>query len=85
MRYDGMELAPETRRALDLLKLGTSEPAPNDPAKRRERGGVEVSRRLDQAWVEALDALEAGVGDRNKLVMKLEALGAGLAEDGTES
>ena len=37
------------------------------------------------AYREALDALEAGVGDRNKLVMKLEALGAGLAEDGTES
>ena len=36
MKYDGMELAPETRRALNLLKLGTSEPAPNDPAKRRE-------------------------------------------------
>jgi predicted negative regulator of RcsB-dependent stress response len=37
------------------------------------------------AYREALDALEAGVGDRNKLVMKLEALGADLAEDGTES
>ena len=36
MKYDGMELAPETRRALDLLKLGTSEPAPNDPKRRRE-------------------------------------------------
>ena len=37
------------------------------------------------AYREALVALEAGVGDRNKLVMKLEALGADLAEDGTES
>ena len=37
------------------------------------------------AYREALDALEAGVGDRNKLVMKLEELGADLAEDGTES
>jgi predicted negative regulator of RcsB-dependent stress response len=37
------------------------------------------------AYREALDALEAGVGDRNKLVMKLEALGADPAEDGTES
>ena len=36
MRYDGQELAPETRRALDLLKLGTSLPSPSDPGKRRE-------------------------------------------------
>ena len=36
MAYDAMELAPETRRAIDLLKLGTSLPTPKDPAKRRE-------------------------------------------------
>ena len=36
MRYEGQELAPETRRALELLKLGTSLPAPADPEKRRE-------------------------------------------------
>ncbi|HSM30408.1 MAG TPA: M2 family metallopeptidase [Woeseiaceae bacterium] len=36
LQYDGQELAPETRRALDLLKLGTSLPSPSDPAKRRE-------------------------------------------------
>jgi len=36
MQYDGQELAPETRRALDLLKLGTSLPSPSDPEKRRE-------------------------------------------------
>jgi len=36
LAYDGQELAPETRRALDLLKLGTSLPTPTDPAKRRE-------------------------------------------------
>ncbi len=36
MAYDDMELAPETRRAIDLLKLGTSLPAPKDAAKRRE-------------------------------------------------
>ncbi|MEJ2127260.1 MAG: M2 family metallopeptidase [Woeseiaceae bacterium] len=34
--YDDMDLAPETRRAIDLLKLGTSLPTPDDPAKRRE-------------------------------------------------
>jgi len=36
LAYDGRELAPETRRALELLKLGTSLPTPADAAKRRE-------------------------------------------------
>ena len=36
MQYDGQELAPGTRRDLDLLKLGTSLPSPSEPAKRRE-------------------------------------------------
>ncbi|MDJ0906348.1 MAG: M2 family metallopeptidase [Woeseiaceae bacterium] len=36
LAYDDMDLAPETRRAIDLLKLGTSLPAPKDAAKRRE-------------------------------------------------
>jgi len=36
LQYDGQELAPETRRALDLLKLGTSLPSPAEPEKRRE-------------------------------------------------
>jgi peptidyl-dipeptidase A len=29
-------LAPETRRAINLLKLGTTLPTPSDPAKRKE-------------------------------------------------
>lgn len=36
LQYDGQDLAPETRRALELLKLGTSLPSPSDPEKRRE-------------------------------------------------
>ena len=36
MAYDDQELSPETRRAIDLLKLGTSLPTPKDAAKRRE-------------------------------------------------
>ena len=35
-QYDGQDLAPATRRSLELLKLGTSLPAPSDPGKRRE-------------------------------------------------
>jgi peptidyl-dipeptidase A len=36
LQYEGQELTPETRRALELLKLGTSLPSPSDPEKRRE-------------------------------------------------
>ena len=36
MVYDDQELSHETRRAIDLLKLGTSLPTPKDAAKRRE-------------------------------------------------
>jgi len=35
-RYDGQQLKPETRRAIDLIKLGAPLPAPNDAAKRAE-------------------------------------------------
>jgi len=40
MAYDGMALAPQTRRALDLLKLGTSAPAPDDAVKRSEIAAI---------------------------------------------
>jgi len=36
LAYDDQELARATRRAIDLLKLGTSLPTPNDAAKRKE-------------------------------------------------
>ena len=36
MKYDGTEMSPETERAIKLLRLGTSQPAPNDDAKRKE-------------------------------------------------
>ncbi len=38
-----------------------------------------------KAYLEALDKLEAGVGDRNKLVMKLESMGVEIPGDGSES
>jgi predicted negative regulator of RcsB-dependent stress response len=37
------------------------------------------------AYLEALDTLEAGVGDRGKLVMKLQAMGAEIPEEAAES
>ncbi|MBT8087855.1 MAG: M2 family metallopeptidase [Gammaproteobacteria bacterium] len=36
LRYEGEELEPATRRAIELLKLGTSAPSPSDAAKRKE-------------------------------------------------
>ncbi len=36
VQFDGQEMAPETRRAIDLLKLGTTLPTPSDAAKRKE-------------------------------------------------
>ena len=36
VQYDGQDMAPETRRAIDLLKLGTTLPTPSDAAKRKE-------------------------------------------------
>ncbi len=36
MQYEGQELSPETHRSIELLKLGTSLPAPSDAEKRRE-------------------------------------------------
>ena len=53
------------------------------------RGDILFSQgRNDEAIVayqESLDALEDGAGDRNKLVMKLESLGADVPDDGSTS
>jgi len=43
LAYADQDLAPRTARALDLLKLGTSEPAPDDPAKRKELAQITTS------------------------------------------
>jgi len=40
LRYADQDLSPRTARAIDLLKLGTAEPAPDDPAKREELAGI---------------------------------------------
>ncbi|QDH69657.1 M2 family metallopeptidase [Marilutibacter alkalisoli] len=39
-RFEGQEMSPETARAIQLLKLGTSMPAPKDPAKLEELAGL---------------------------------------------
>jgi peptidyl-dipeptidase A len=47
-RYEGVPMSPETARAIELLKLGTSMPAPNDAAKRAEL--AEVVTRMRGAY-----------------------------------
>ena len=39
-KYADSDLAPRTARALELLKLGTAEPAPDDPVKRKELADI---------------------------------------------
>ncbi len=40
MQYDGVEMSPETRRAIDKLKLGALVVAPDDPDKRKEQATI---------------------------------------------
>jgi peptidyl-dipeptidase A len=40
LTYADLDLAPRTARALELLKLGTAEPAPDDPRKRKELADI---------------------------------------------
>jgi peptidyl-dipeptidase A len=42
LQYAGQDLSPQTARALKLLKLDSSAPAPNDPAKRKELAEIET-------------------------------------------
>jgi peptidyl-dipeptidase A len=44
-RYDGQTLKPETRRAIDLVRLGAALPAPDDAAKRAEL--AKISAKLE--------------------------------------
>jgi peptidyl-dipeptidase A len=45
LQYEDDELDATTRRALELLKLGTAAPSPNDPAKRKEL--AEITTRME--------------------------------------
>lgn len=47
-QYDGQPMSEETARAIALLKLGTSMPAPRDPARLKEL--TEIATRMDQMY-----------------------------------
>ncbi len=62
-RFDGVEVDPDTRRMLHLLKVESETPAPRDPARRREL--AELGSRLEglygkARWCEAPRAARAG-------------------------
>jgi peptidyl-dipeptidase A len=50
-RYTGQALKPETARALELLKLNVTAPAPNDAAKRAEL--AQITARMEAMYGEA--------------------------------
>lgn len=50
-RYDGQKLSPATARALQLLKVNVSAPAPRDPAKRAEL--TKLGSRLEAMYGES--------------------------------
>jgi peptidyl-dipeptidase A len=69
-RFDGQTLKPETARAIQLLRLSTAMPAPNDPAKLAELtaiaarmkamyGAGTYCRQGDKTQCRQLDGLEA--------------------------
>ncbi|QOW19023.1 M2 family metallopeptidase [Lysobacter ciconiae] len=47
-RFEGQQMTPETARAIQLLKLSTSMPAPTDPAKLAELAGI--ASRMEGAY-----------------------------------
>jgi predicted negative regulator of RcsB-dependent stress response len=91
-----MQVVARERLARVLLDEGRAEEALTTLAGAQDLSGFEAryaevrgdvlfalgrSEEAAAAYREALDELEAGVGDRGKLVMKLESLGVDLPEE----
>ena len=78
----------EAEKALQVLD-GASEITGFESRFAEVRGDIQYSLgHTDEAvaaYLEALQQLESGAGDRAKLRMKLQALGADLPDDGAES
>jgi predicted negative regulator of RcsB-dependent stress response len=78
----------ESGRALTVLE-GVVDITGFESRYAEVRGDIHFDQgRMDEAeaaYLEALDLLEDGAGDRGKLVMKLESMGAEIPEVGSES
>ncbi len=76
-QFDGQPMSPSSRRALDLLRLGVSAPAPDDAAEARRaceacgrHGGQVRLRDLVPAGTRVVpqrDPAQAGAGDESRL------------------
>jgi predicted negative regulator of RcsB-dependent stress response len=78
----------EAERALTVLE-GVEDVTGFESRFAEVRGDIHYDQgRMGEAraaYLEALDQLEAGAGDRDKLVMKLESMGAQIPVGGSES
>ena len=78
----------EAERALTVLE-GVEDVTGFESRFAEVRGDIHYDQgRMGEAraaYLEALDQLEAGAGDRDKLVMKLESMGAQIPAGGSES
>jgi len=77
----------DAERALTVLE-GVEDITGFEARYAEVRGDIHYDQgRMEEAkaaYLEALDQLEAGAGDRNMLVMKLESMGAEIPEAGSE-
>ncbi len=95
-----MSVIARVRLARVLLELGTADKALEmvqgesnifgfESHYAEVRGDIyQAQGKVDQAisaYLEAINTLEAGEGDRTSLVLKLESLGAEIPDDGSES
>ena len=78
----------QAEKALEVLN-GAEDVSGFEARYAEVRGDILFSQgRTDEAiaaYQESLESLEQGAGDRSKLVMKLESMGATVNEDGSES
>jgi peptidyl-dipeptidase A len=73
-RFDRVDADPDTRRMLHLLKIGSSLPAPRDPARRREL--AEIAAKLDAMYGKATwcDAAAPGKKERCHDILSTEEI-----------
>jgi peptidyl-dipeptidase A len=67
-KFEGQPMSPASRRALDLLKLGVSAPAPNDPAKRAELATILTG--MDARYGSAKYCKDGGKDCRDEVQLK---------------
>ncbi len=67
-KFEGQPMSPATKRAIGLLKLGVSAPAPDDPAKRTELATLLAG--MEAKYGEAKHCKEGGKDCRDEVQLK---------------